>query len=162
MYGQFFEFAEIILRETDEFIEIMSNVFGNSALIYYRLKSKFLDEENKNNHEFIIPFIVDEKNEIEKEMKNFYDINSSNNSSREKENLIYKILYALNVIKNNEFYNYAHLSHLFDKLPFKFFKILYHEIDISHQEFINLLPKHIQKKLYPVSIVKAYQIEYVL
>lgn len=162
LYGQFFELVEVISKEKDEFVEIMNNVFRNSGLIYYKLKSKYLDIENENNPEFIFQFIEEEKKEIEKEMEIFYDINSSNRTFMEKENLTYKILEALKVIEKKEFYNYAHLHDLFDKLPFKYFEILYHEIDVSHPEFINLLPKHIQKKLYPVAMVKRFQQENML
>ena len=66
----------------------------------------------------------------------FYNINLLNNSFIIKENLIFKVLYALNIIERKVFYNYDHLSDLFDISPFKYIKILYHEINVSHPEFI--------------------------
>ena len=46
-YGQLFEFVHIIFKEKDILIEIMNNLFGNSALIYYKLKSKIIEGINE-------------------------------------------------------------------------------------------------------------------
>ena len=162
MYGQFFDIISVISNEKDEMKEIMINMFDNSALIYYILKSKLLNEKDKiqnNNNNTIFQFIEEEKEVIKNEMKIFYKINLLNTSykGKEKENLINNILYALKTIQNKTFFNYENLPDLFEKLPFKYFKILYYEIDVSHPEFINLLPKNVKQKLLTVSIVSSSQ-----
>ena len=159
MYGQFFEIISVISEENDEIKEVMNNMFNNSALIYYKLKSKLLNEKEMQKNITILQFIEDEKEDIKNEMKIFYKINSLNSlyKNKEKENLTNNILYALKTIKSKTFFNYDNLPDLFEKLPFKYFKILYYEIDVSHPEFINLLPKAVKQKLVTVSIVPNSQ-----
>ena len=127
----------------------MNEEFENSALIYYRLKSRILELDNNNDenliNNIITQFVKEEENSIISEIENFYKIMHSNNSISLIKNYIINALDALNIINNNHVFNYINIPDLFEKLPFKFFRITYNEIEISHPEFIRLLPKNIRE-----------------
>ena len=161
LYGELFDINDIIDKENNNEIKvIMREEFGNSALIYYRLKSRILELDNdsnninnniNNNNEeklinnIITQFVKEEENNIIMEIENFYKIMYSKDLLTFAKNYLLNALDALNYINNNQVFNFINIPDLFEKLPFKFFKITYTEIEISHPEFIRLLPKNIRE-----------------
>jgi hypothetical protein len=155
-YGELFEINDIMDKETNnELKHIMNEEFGNSALIYYKLKSKILEIEQNDKDDLInnifIQLIDEEKKDIIKEIQIFYNIIYSNNLLDNIKNIILNVVDIINFIKEKRAYNFRDIPELFEKLPFKFFKISYNEIEISHPEFIKLLPKEIRKKIIKLS-----------
>ena len=151
LYGELFEINDIIDKENNnELKDVMNEEFGNSALIYYRLKSRILELDNYNEeniiNNIITEFVKEEEKNIINEIENFYNIMYSNDSLSFIKNYLLSVLEALNYINNNnQVFNFINIPDLFEKLPFKFFKITYNEIEISHPEFIRLLPKNIRE-----------------
>ena len=149
MYGQLFEISDVIIKEENELKKIINQEFGNSGLIYYDLKSKLLDCDEKQKNSIISNYVINEKKNIKKEILLFYKIIDSNNEKDKKsqKNNVYKILEVLDIMKKKHFYNFKDIPDLLEQLPMKYFKILYNEIDISHPEFVKLLPKKIKEKI---------------
>ena len=159
IYGQLFEISDVISKENNELKNLISQEFGNSGLIYYNLKSKLLECDKNLDNIVITNFIFSEKNHVKKEIESFYNIIYSNNENDKKfqKNDVYKILNVLDIIKKKTFYNYIDIPRLLEQLPMKYFKILYNEIDISHPEFIKLLPKKIREEINRLEIFNDYQ-----
>ena len=153
LYGQLFEINDVIDGENNDFKNIMRLNFDNSALMYYKLKSKILNEKDVNENNIISQFIIDGKADIKNEILLFYNIISSNLPLEKKtNNVILNIIRTLEHIKHKPFINYENIPNLIEKLPFKYFKILYHELDESHPELIKLLPNEVKEKINAVSI----------
>ena len=152
LYGQLFDISDIIKKEKNEIKDIMEQDFGNSALIYYNLKSQllYIDDNNESlRNEIISHFITEEKNDIIFEIESFYNIIHSKQEKKIKltKTIVSKILYVLEIMKNMPFYNYRDIPDLFEKFPMKYFRILYNEIDLGHPEFISLLPKKFRDEI---------------
>ena len=159
LYGQLYDDSNII---TENNIKNIMNQFGNSKLIYYKLKSIIIECEKKGVeiNKAINNFIQEECSNIKNEIINYYDIVKKDYETGAHNNfMILKLFEFLNEMKTKRFLNYNQFSFYLEIFPFKFIKIKYYELNIAHLEFIQLFPKEIRRTIILFSYFKHLQEE---
>ena len=136
------------------------NQFGNSKLIYYKLKSIIIECEKKGVeiNKAINNFIQEECSNIKNEIINYYDIVKKGYEAGDHNNfMILKIFEFLYEMKTKRFLNYNQFSFYLEIFPFKFIKIKFYELNNAHLEFIQLFPKEIRRTIILFSYFKHLQ-----
>ena len=118
----------LIQDESDEFIKYL-NYFGNLPFYYYYLKNA---EQRKK---FFYSSVVDEKDKIIDEIKNFYQ----DNNKQIPYNMITKIMNIILYINKKEIFFWKELSLIISILPMKFLEIKKETIFVNDLKLYGLI-----------------------
>ena len=148
-YGTFFD--DNIISQSESFdIKNIIGQFGNSSLMYYQLKSDITKKNDVAKDILFKNFLDEECNDIKENIKKFYHIideNRKTNNELIDSKIVGNLNSFLNLFSKDICSNFIDISDYFDIYPFKYLKIKYYEIDVSHWEFIEFLPKYAFEKI---------------
>ena len=140
------KYQELINDKSQEFVRLL-NLYGNIPLYYYLL-NKALNEKGEFND-----FVDKEKENIIKEISNFYE-NNKNNKYDETLQMLIDILKIISSINNREIFFFDELSEGVSKLPLKFLEIKKETLKINDLKLFGLASNNQKIKQFIEKIEK--------